>query len=389
MKSIAAILFSISLSLAQDLRVTVKVYPPEKTPANSSFFIAGNQSSLGDWDPKRIPLERSTDGSWVKTFSFPNATRIEFKITRGGWNTQALYQYGVIPGNSIAELTTDTTIVVKPLSWSDLEAKSGGKISGIVEYLRDLSGVGLNYLRDAIVWLPPSYDKDNTRRYPVLYMHDGQNVFDPSTSFIGVDWQADETADSLIRQNRLQELIIVAIANSPDRFAEYSDTDLGKAYARFVIDSVKSRIDKAFRTLSDAGSTGVMGSSMGGLISFLFVWWHPDVFAKAGCLSSVFTRGRTEILNTVSAFDGPRKPLRLYFDCGGAGGDETLMSGMDEMTEVLAKKGYRKGSDFISFYDEKAEHNERAWARRLWRPLIFLFGTTHDPTSLHGSGRKR
>jgi predicted alpha/beta superfamily hydrolase len=243
-----------------------------------------------------------------------------------------------------------------------------------VRYHRGLRGNGLRHERDVIVWLPPSYAAEQKRRYPVLYMHDGQNIIDPSTSFIGYDWHADEVSDSLIRAGTMEEIIIVGIYNSPDRMLEYSDTPLGRQYAQFVVAKVKPLIDSLYRTKPERANTAVMGSSMGGLISFLFVWWHPEIFSKAGCLSSTFSYDHGKLLTEMKQDSGPQKNFRIYMDCGGYGGESTLKPGMDSMLKLLQEKGYVENQDFLSFYDERAEHSERAWAARLWRPLTFLFG---------------
>ncbi len=372
-KSIVLLLFVSSSVPAQEINITFRVLPPSQTPAAAAVFLAGNTPALGNWNPGAIALEKASDEFWTKSFKIPKGFRLEYKITRGNWNAQAIYQRGVIPGNTVLEVSSDTTVTIRPLMWSDQGFKSGGKITGDVKFHRNLAGAGLNYARDVIVWLPPSYRRAKTKRYPVLYMHDGQNVFDPSTSFLGIDWQADEVADSLIRRKRMQEVIIVGIYNSPDRGAEYSDTELGKAYVAFIVDSLKPMIDKTYRTLPDPGNTAVMGSSMGGLVSFLIVWQHPDVFSKAGCLSSVFEREQTHALEMVEAYGGPKKSIRLYLDCGGTGGDETLKPGMNEMVQALRAKGFREKRDFTSHVAPQAAHNEAAWAKRLWRPLTFLF----------------
>ena len=251
---------------------------------------------------------------------------------------------------------------------------AAGGIVGAVAYHRGLRGEGLRYDRDLIVWLPPSYRKEPKRRYPVLYMHDGQNIIDPSTSFIGYDWHVDNVADSLIRASKMEEIIVVGMYNTPDRTAEYSDTDLGRNYAEFVVRRLKPLIDSTYRTLPGREHTAVMGSSMGGLISFLFVWWHPDVFSMAGCLSSAFMREHTQILSDVEKYSGSRKPIRIYLDCGGNGLDERLKPGMDEMASLLKKKGFVDGVDYQVYFDEHAGHDEHAWAARIWRPLLFMFG---------------
>lgn len=362
---------------SQSVPVTVRVVVPKATPDSVRIFIAGNCPVLGDWNPGAVEMQKEDDSTWALRLEVEAWFNLEFKITRGSWNTQAVFDAGTIPPNIRLKATRDTSIVIRPKTWSDLGVAPGGRIVGAVEYIRGLNGEGLRYARDLIVWLPPSYKKNLNTRFPVLYMHDGQNVFDPATSYIGYDWHADDVADSLIRVGVLEEIIIVGIYNTPDRIPEYSDTDLGRKYLEFVVKRVKPMIDSTYRTLPDREHTGIMGSSMGGLISFLSVWWYPETFSKAGCLSSVFGRRRTEVLSDVEGYSGPRKPIRIYMDCGGEGGDEMLKPGMDEMCDVLQKKGYAKGVDFVSFLDEKADHSERSWAARLWRPLMFMFGKSH------------
>ena len=359
---------------AQNARVTFSVVIPGSTPKNALIFITGNDTALGEWNPGKIELSRKSDSVWTRQFIVKNGYSLEYKVTRGAWNAQAVYEKGKIPDNGRLHVQGDTEIVIRPLSWSDGAIGISGGITGTVRYHRGLKGAGLRYARDLIVWLPPSYAKDLNRRYPVLYMQDGQNIIDPKTSFLGDDWRVDEVADSLIRAKMMQEIIVVGIYNSPDRMIEYSDSGLGRVYADFVVNVVKPLIDSAYRTLPDRANTAVMGSSLGGLVSFLFAWWYPDVFSEAGCLSSVFSYNDGKILREVESYNGSRKEIKIYLDCGGVAGEATLKPGLDKMTELLGKKGYRDGIDFVHFYDAAAEHNERAWAARIWRPLEFFFG---------------
>jgi predicted alpha/beta superfamily hydrolase len=373
-----ALMLSASVVMAQnptsqEPQLTFMVIAPASTPPEAKIFIAGNHPLLGNWDPGKIELTKQNDSVWTLACSFPKKFGLEFKITRGTWNAQAIYQAGVIPGNTQLMVDQDTTITIRPGSWSDIAFKPTGGITGAVKYHRGLQHPKLRHARDVIVWLPPSYEKNQRQRYPVLYMHDGQNLFDPSTSFLGADWRVDEVADSLIRLKKIEEIIVVGIYNTPDRTPEYSDTELGRAYANFVIHHLKPMIDSTYRTKPEAKSTAVMGSSMGGLISFLFVWWHPEIFSKAGCLSSAFLVDDNKILREVRAYTGPKKPIRVYLDDGSEGLEARLKPGYDEMVALLLEKGYAKGTDLEYFYDVGAEHNERAWAKRLWRPLGFMF----------------
>lgn len=359
---------------SQECQIIVRVVAPPNTPDSALVFIAGNVPTLGNWDPSAVRLQKESDSVWSLVLKVPLAAIVEFKITRGSWNKQALFEKGAIPGNFRLEIRGDTTMTLRPVSWSDIDLRSEGGIKGLVRYHRGMKGDGLTYPRDVIVWLPSSYEREPKRRYPVLYMHDGQNVFDPATSFIGYDWHADEITDSLARAGAIEEIMIVAINNTPDRTPEYSDTQLGRSYGRFVVERLKPFIDSTYRTKREAKHTGVMGSSMGGLISFLFVWWYPHIFSKAGCLSSAFLVDNDRILHEVREDNSGMKAIRVYLDCGTVDLEARLKPGYNEMKTILEARGYKKGKDLEYFLDQGAVHNERAWAARLWRPLKFLFG---------------
>jgi predicted alpha/beta superfamily hydrolase len=251
-----------------------------------------------------------------------------------------------------------------------LKRKKGRqKIVGHVDYYRSFFSENLQNKRDILVWLPPTYDNDRVTKYPVLYMHDGQNIMDPKTSSIGDDWRVDETATRLIISGRLKEIIIVGINCTDNRLEEYSDSETGRNYVKFLLEEVKPFIDKNYRTLPDAENAALMGSSMGGLISFLIVWNHPDVFSKAACLSNSFHYEDQKAIKMVRDYSGEKKNIRLYLDHGEDGLEEGQL-----MFAELTMKGYMLGQELDYFYDRGAEHNESAWADRLARPLTFLFG---------------
>lgn len=246
------------------------------------------------------------------------------------------------------------------------------EITGKVEYHIQMSGRGLRYTHDIIVWLPPSYETTKSKRFPVLYMHDGQNLFNPATAFGGNDWRMDEVTDSLIHAKKLEEIIIVGINNSPDRLPEYSESDLGRSYANFVVNVVKPFIDSTYRTKPDRKNTAVMGSSMGGLISLLFAWWHPEVFSMAGCLSSSFWYDDERTLKEIQNYSGAKKNIRIYLDCGTR--ERELIPGYKKMVSALRKKGYTKKYDLEYQLELNGIHNEVSWAARVWRPLLFMYG---------------
>jgi enterochelin esterase-like enzyme len=244
-------------------------------------------------------------------------------------------------------------------------------VTGIVQYHPQMHFPGLKP-RDIIVWLPPGYMISQSKRYPVLYMHDGQNTMNPQTSFLGMEWHADEVADSLISSGKIQPLIIVAIYNTSDRTLEYSDSDKGVQYQKFLIEYLKPFIDSNYRTLGDARNTAIMGSSMGGLASFLLSYKNPHIFGKAACMSPALIAPYLSILDSLRN-DSSKKNIKIYLDNGTAGLEEKLMPGCEEMVRILKNKGYHAGQDFEWFADQGAPHNEMAWSKRLWRPLQFLF----------------
>ncbi|MBU2494509.1 MAG: alpha/beta hydrolase [Bacteroidetes bacterium] len=254
----------------------------------------------------------------------------------------------------------------------DIEFSNFGNddIIGQVEYIHEFYSYNLKNERDIIVWLPPSYSS-STKRYPVLYMHDGQNLFNPQTSFIGYDWKVDETITRLLNKNEIEEIIVVGIYNTRDRLEEYNYfTDKGKSYAQFIIQELKSHIDENYRTKHSADNTAVMGSSLGGLISFQLMWNIPAVFGKAGCLSNSFWIDNKAVFPMVKNSPKIIKKIKLYMDCGDC--ETELIEDNKNMYKLLTEIGY---NDSLKWHIEKGGiHSEVDWAKRLHIPLKFLFG---------------
>jgi len=364
-------------SVVQSYHITFKVIA-QNVPAGAKVFIVGNDEKLGEWDPGAVALEKQEDGSWAGTYSFPSGSRLEYKITRGSWESEAVGADGTVPGNFVLNIQSNETVNIVVANWRDVLHKDSvrkieGQITGEVKYHRQMQGEGIRP-RDVIVWLPPSYEKNPERRYPVLYVQDGQNAFDPATSFAGVDWGIDETADRLIREGKLQEILVVGIYNTVDRGREYSDTPQGHAYMQFMVEKLKPFIDKEYRTLPDRENTAVMGSSAGGLISFLLIWNYPQVFSQAACLSPAFVYRDINAPALVENYTGANKGIRIYIDDGGVGLDAQLQPGCDAMLRALQANGFTMGKNLEWYRDPEAEHNERAWSKRVWRPLLFMYG---------------
>jgi len=354
--------------------VNIKFRVLTKTiPDTSNIFITGNHDQLGNWTPDNVRLIKKDNYIWQITLSFPVNTELAFKFTRGDWNTEAMDTNGGVPPNHTFTVKNDTTIEFQIDQWKDrFISLNGRKITGNFQVHQKLDFPGLKP-RDVIVWLPPGYESNSEKRYPVLYMHDGQNLFDPNTSFQGLDWQVDETADSLIKNNEIDPMIIVGIYNTSDRNEEYSDTPLGKKYANFLINKLKLFIDKNYRTLPGAINTAVGGSSMGGLISFILVWEHPQIFSKAICMSPAFKIDQIDYIKQVKQHTGSKNNIRIYIYNGGLDLEKELQPGIDEMVNILKKKDYVPDIDLFWFKEKTASHNESAWAQYFWQPLKIFY----------------
>ena len=239
--------------------------------------------------------------------------------------------------------------------------------------------------RDVLVYLPPGYEAAKGKKYPVLYVHDGQNLFDGATSFIpGKEWRLDETAQALIEAGKIEPLIIVGIYNNKDRIDEYTPVADAKykggnadLYGRMLVEELKPFVDTQYRTKKDAGHTGLCGSSLGGLVSLYLALKYPNVFGRVAVVSPSVWFANKQIVRYVEAL--PKKPaLRIWMDIGtkeGRTAEEAQHSVEDArlLKVALMKKGWKIGKGFNYVEAAGAEHNEDAWAVRAASILTFLF----------------
>ena len=243
----------------------------------------------------------------------------------------------------------------------------------------------LNNDRDVLVYLPPGYETDKGRRYSVLYLQDGQNLFDGATSFIpGQEWRVDETIGSLISTGQIEPLIVVGIYNTKDRINEYTPVEDvkykgGKAdlYGRMLVEELKPFIDSTYRTQNGAKHTGLGGSSLGGLVSLYLGLKYPHIFGRIAVVSPSVWFADKQIVHYVEALS-KRPNLRIWIDTGTKEGRNTedtqnTVENARLLKDTLVRKGWRPGKDLSYFEAEGAEHNERAWAARVEPILRFLF----------------
>ena len=364
--------------------VTFRVLAPATTPAGDSVFIAGD---FQGWNPRNpaYALTRQLDGRWTISLPLPAGAPIQFKFTRGGWDRVEKGPNGEeLPNRTLTPdgvSTYDFTVA----RWADISG-SPGTIVGHVEsftYSPFLGG------RKIWVYLPPGY-ASSTRHYPVLYMHDGQNLFDVRTSFAG-EWQVDEACEQLIAAGDISPVIVIGIENGgASRINEYTPWPAsgyggggGNAYLTAIRDLLKPEVDRRYRTLVGESHTYMAGSSLGGLISAYAGYHYAETFRRVACVSpSLWWDNRHMIAD--AAAQGRPDVTRWYQDMGTIEGGTTQDAngnGIDDyiddlraMRDVLAGQGLQAGLDLESIEAAGHRHNESYWAQRVPGMLRFLVG---------------
>ncbi|MCF6213226.1 MAG: alpha/beta hydrolase [Flavobacteriaceae bacterium] len=350
--------------------VGIKLFAPNLADS-TAVFISGNIDALGRWQPNKAEMTFVGNHIWKKEFTPQLNASVEYKFTLGSWQKEGLDKEGNPFQNfsiNTAKTHSKTDTIYK---WGQRINKVVGQITGTVKYHKKMQGTGI-LDRDVIVWLPPNYDKNTSEKYAVLYMHDGQNIIDPKTSSFGIDWQIDESCDSLIKSNNIPPIIVVGINSSADRSLDYSPGKKGEAYMNFIINKVKPFIDSTYRTKSDRKHTFVGGSSMGGLISMMLVWEHAEVFYGAICMSPAFQYDNFDYIPKITSDKGAKKDIKIYLDLGTVGLETQLEPGVNAMINALNAKGYLKNKDYFYLKEENARHFEADWARRFPKALTFI-----------------
>lgn len=246
----------------------------------------------------------------------------------------------------------------------------------------NLASTFLSRPRAITVWVPPAYHMEPERRFPVLYVHDGQHVLESAASPDTASWGLDRWITRLAAAGDMDDLIVAAIDHTGLREQEYDPAHSGRNYARFVIEELKPEMDRQFRTLPDRTHTAVAGASMGGLVSLYFAWVYPHIFGAAACLSSPFSRPDNRFMLDLVKSSDITPDIRLYLYCGG--GDEVerpLLADHRDMKSILADKGLRPEINLRIDENMKGTHGEASWSACAGQWLPFLFPAGGAPVS--------
>jgi predicted alpha/beta superfamily hydrolase len=240
--------------------------------------------------------------------------------------------------------------------------------------------------RTILVYLPPGYKARAARRYPVLYLQDGQNVFDKATSF-GEEWHVDETAQGLIEGGQIEPVIVVAVYNTGEhRLDEYTPTKVpdkggGQAdnYGRMLVEEIKPLVDSKYKTLPSAASTGLGGSSLGGLVTLHLGLRYPTVFNRLAVLSPSVWWDNRAIVREVEQL-GAKLPLKIWLDAG-TGEGKDVVDDARALRDALQAKGWVPDHDLRYIEAEGAQHNESAWGSRVGDVLKWLYPPVKTPAA--------
>ena len=348
---------------------------PTNTSASDKIFVAGTFNNWNPGDSTKV-LTKQNDGTYTITFSPPTGI-LKFKFTRGSWATgEGTASGGDISDRSFNYSGTAASTNLSITGWVGQSSQLSTAAANVKILKTDFGMPQLNRSRKIWIYLPPNYATDSTKRFPVLYMHDGQNLFDKTTSFAG-EWQVDETLN-LLHQMGDKGCIVVGIDNggasrlneySPWRNTQYNAGGEGVLYGKFIVETLKPYVDANFRTKNDRENTAVAGSSMGGLISMYLGAEYKNVFSKVGVFSPSFWFNDSCYLHVQAK--GKQFPMR-YFFLAGQYEDATLVSKVAKMTTLLRGLGY-SDADLKTVVRADGQHSEWFWAREFGDAYSWLF----------------
>lgn len=267
-----------------------------------------------------------------------------------------------------------------------------------IEIIEDFYSEALDNKRKIRIYLPPSYSTQKNKYYPVLYSHDGQNVFHGAESYSGESWNLHQTADFFIKENLLEEIIIVAVDNMKDeRLSEYAHQDgffkgkkvkaRGFQYEKFLVQELMPFIAQNYRIKKGRENTALIGSSMGGLVTFNIGLRRRDLFSKLAVMSPSFWWGRTSPLKKINSYEYQNLDSKIWLDTGEAEGK--FMSFSENLISRLRDLKNNYNLDLIYYQVPEAIHSETAWAARVYCPLLYFYGDIGKITKIELAGAEK
>ncbi|MCZ4245592.1 alpha/beta hydrolase-fold protein [Pedobacter punctiformis] len=370
----AILLSLIPFALTAQVKVYVTVHISKRTV--DSLFIAGN---FNDWNPKNkaFNLEQKDSLTYFIELNLPKGNH-EFKITRGNWDKVESQIDGKPIANRGLNLHVDTVMDLRIADWADnfKQVKEEYRFGDHIQVVDSAFYMPqLNKYRKIWVYLPKSY-KNSKKKYPVIYMQDGQNLFH-SNPARNNEWAVDSVMDSLISTGAKEMIVIGIDHGGNDRLKEYNPYDSqygkgeGKAYAAFLVETLKPFIDQKYRTLKDAKNTSIAGSSMGALISMYAIAEYPKVFGSAGIFSPAFWLAPKIYTDLTERLPG-LKNKRIFFVAGDKEGSSMILD-MKKVFTILNPDGFNKNVVFTAREDGK--HSEWFWHREF--VPFYRFIATH------------
>lgn len=357
----ALVIFLQSFSALGQAKITFKITIPEVAKINGKeLYLAGN---FNEWKPADPAWKLSAlSGRKFELRTTLPQGRYNYKITRGTWQTVECTAFGRSIADRTLMVNNDTTVEVNVEGWQDNfppEERRHTATSQVKILNENFDMPQLDRQRRVWLYLPKDYEKSE-RKYPVIYMHDGQNLFDEYTAGYG-EWGVDELMDSMPEK---RQCIIIGIDHGGDnRITEYDpyESKFGKGrgddYVEFLVKTLKPYIDRHYRTKTDAQHTAIAGSSMGGLISMYAALKYPEVFGQAGVFSPAFWIA-PDIYKYAQEHHLTRSS-RFYFVCGDAESD-SMVADMQKMTILIRSKGITEANS-PAVVVKGAQHNEAQW----------------------------
>ncbi len=360
-------------------QLTIRLRVPASTPPGATVYVAGD---FNGWNPAAAAFRLARSGDhFVITLPATVRGASEFKFTLGSWErVETAVNGGDVDNRTFTIPAMATTLDATVAAWSSGASKPRTPTaSRSVTDIPSFEVPQLGGSRRVWVYLPPDY-ATSSHRYSVLYMHDGQNVFDDATSFAG-EWGVDETLDSLHAAGD-RGVIVVAVDHGGDaRVDEYSPwptrfgAGKGEAYVEFLVKTLKPWVDHTYRTLPGRAHTGIAGSSMGGLISFYAALRYPDVFGKAGIFSPAFWIAPAAY--DLAARSNPHPDVRFFVISGALEGtgeaSGVYQRDQQRMVETLVKRGFKPGTNIVASVAADGKHSEWFWRREFPAAYQWLF----------------